>query len=207
LRKKINDLSSKLGTYGFERVGAIESDSEGNFKSMSNLSEYHTDPEHNNIRQNETPSVYVWALEREVEEKKTPITAFYVGKAGKGFFPERFKGHRNGSMPGKGGSPSGRNRWKLLKLIIGPKDSNYTIGVYERKSKEVDASVLKALGLGSLVTAEFIKKIEGIRMNSSEEEIFIEYFKQFGIHGELVGNNINDLGIAMEKIQAFLQKT
>ena len=202
----MNKLSKNLKNYRFERVGAIESDKDGNFKSMSNLSEYNRDIEHNNIRQNETPSVYVWALELEVEGEKTPKTAFYVGKAGKGFFPERFKGHRNGSMPGKGGSPSGRNRWKLLKLIIGPKDSNYTIGVYERKSKEVDASVLKALGLGSLVTAEFIKKIEGIRMNSSEEEIFIEYFKQFGINGELVGNNINDLNYAKKEVGKHLEK-
>lgn len=201
----MSKLSTELSEYGFERVGAIESDSEGNFKSMSNLSEYNRDPEHNNIRKNETPSVYVWAL----EEKKTPITAFYVGKAGKGFFPERFNGHRNGSMQGKGGSISGRNRWKLLKLIIGPEaeHSNYTIGVYERMSNQVDKSVLQALGLGSLATAEFIKEMKGIRMNSSEEEIFIEYFKQFGINGELVGNNINDLNYAKDKVQEFLRKT
>ena len=199
----MNKLSKNLKNYRFERVGAIESDKDGNFKSMSNLSEYNRDIEHNNIRQNETPSVYVWAL----EEKKTPITAFYVGKAGSGFFPERFDGHRGGSKPAPGGSISGRNRWDLLKLIIGPKkDSNYTIGVYERKSKEVDASVLKALGLDSLVTAEFIKEMKGIRMNSSEEEIFIEYFKQFGINGELVGNNINDLNYAKKEVGKHLEK-
>ena len=199
----MNGLSSKLRTYGFERVGAIESDSTGNFKSMTQLTDWKKSVIKNT---EEIPSVYVWALELEVEGEKTPKTAFYVGKAGKGFFPKRFDGHRNGSMPGKGGSPSGRNRWKLLKLIIGPKDSNYTIGVYERKSKEVDASVLKALGLDSLVTAEFIKEMKGIRMNSSEEEIFIEYFKQFGINGELVGNNINDLNYAKKEVGKHLEK-
>ena len=200
----MNELCKTLEDYGFERVGAIESDSTGNFKSMTQLTDWKKSVIKNT---EEIPSVYVWVLELEVEGEKTPKTAFYVGKAGNGFFPKRFDGHRGGSKPAPGGSVSGRNRWDLLKLIIGPKkDSNYTIGVYERKSKEVDASVLKALGLDSLVTAEFIKKIEGIRMNSSEEEIFIEYFKQFGINGELVGNNINDLNYAKKEVGKHLEK-
>jgi hypothetical protein len=199
----MNDLNCKLSTYDFKRVGAIESDERGNFKSMTQLTDWKKSAI---IKKNER-SVYVWALELEVEGEKTPITAFYVGKAGEGFFPKRFDGHRGGSKPAPGGSISGRNRWELLKLIIGPKDSNYTIGVYERKSHEVDESVLKALGLGSLFTDEFIKEMKGIRMNSSEEEIFIEYFKQFGINGELVGNNIKVLKDAKEKVQEFLRKT
>lgn len=127
------------------------------------------------LTKNVQPSIYLW-----VAEKQGSCFVFYVGKANKGFFPNRYSTHRSGL---NGGSKSGEAKLKLINKLM---DRGYTFFVYERLSNKVDESVLKKMRMPP--SFKFEKFPESLTLVDSEEVLFIEYFKQRDLPGSLLGN-------------------
>lgn len=169
----MNKFKNQLEINNFKEVATLK----GDFK----LQQGNTD-------KNKQPSVYVWVARK--EDLHYPV---YIGKAGSGAI-NRFQQHLQGFKgPLKNGSVSGEKKKKVIEYLFA---QGYTLIIFERISANTNPVILEALGLD-------VNLRSGISFNSTEEEIFIEAFKDFGFNKNLIMNDFVDV----ENVKSCLKST